>query len=227
MGTDLPSPRNTTLPEVPPSITTVEDLADYVKKLKDAVSNDYTAQFDNADAVRSAVDGLIPNQTGNGGKFLGTDGSILSWLLTLPDQATHGGQYLTTDGSVSSWAVSGGGAKFKVKKYTRNLTSGGEDVGYTGAGFTPKAIVVVAGLAGASRMSVGVDDGTTPGSIGAAFGFGVDNFMTNDYCIYMESTTGVNEYAIVKSWDADGMTLTWAKNGAPSGTATFYVLYIG
>lgn len=58
------------------------------------------------DTEISNIDAL-PSQTGNGGKFLGTDGSIASWesVDALPSQSTHSGQFLTTDGSSASWAT--------------------------------------------------------------------------------------------------------------------------
>ena len=48
-----------------------------------------------------------PSQSGNGGKFLQTDGTIASWQTvdTLPSQTGNSGKYLTTDGSSPSWAV--------------------------------------------------------------------------------------------------------------------------
>jgi len=49
----------------------------------------------------------LPDQTGNGGKYLGTDGSNLSWntVDALPSQGGNNGKFLTTDGSVASWAT--------------------------------------------------------------------------------------------------------------------------
>lgn len=48
-----------------------------------------------------------PTQTGNGGKYLTTDGSATSWATVdaLPDQTSNSGKYLTTDGSVASWEL--------------------------------------------------------------------------------------------------------------------------
>jgi hypothetical protein len=49
----------------------------------------------------------FPSQTGNNGKYLTTNGSILSWSTVdaLPSQAGNAGKYLTTDGVNASWAV--------------------------------------------------------------------------------------------------------------------------
>jgi len=47
----------------------------------------------------------LPDQEGNSGKFLSTDGSDTSWQTVdaLPDQTGNSGKYLTTDGSIASW----------------------------------------------------------------------------------------------------------------------------
>jgi len=44
----------------------------------------------------------VPDQTGNSGKVLKTDGSTLSWGDGLPTGGTAG-QYITTDGTTASW----------------------------------------------------------------------------------------------------------------------------
>jgi hypothetical protein len=47
-----------------------------------------------------------PDQTGNSGKFLSTDGTDVSWesVDALPTQTGNSGKYLTTNGTVASWA---------------------------------------------------------------------------------------------------------------------------
>lgn len=49
--------------------------------------------------------GNFPTQTGNIGKYLTTDGSVLSWATVdaLPSQAGNNGKYLKTNGSIASW----------------------------------------------------------------------------------------------------------------------------
>lgn len=48
---------------------------------------------------------LVPDQTGNSGKFLTTNGTSSSWATVdaLPSQSGNAGKYLTTDGSTASW----------------------------------------------------------------------------------------------------------------------------
>jgi hypothetical protein len=48
-----------------------------------------------------------PLQSGNTGKFLTTDGSVVSWATVdaLPSQTNNSGKYLTTNGTSASWAT--------------------------------------------------------------------------------------------------------------------------
>lgn len=49
----------------------------------------------------------LPDQTGNNGKFLSTNGTTASWETVggLPDQTGQSGKFLTTDGTDASWAT--------------------------------------------------------------------------------------------------------------------------
>lgn len=49
----------------------------------------------------------LPDQTGQSGKFLTTDGTDASWgtVNTLPDQTGQSGKFLTTDGTDASWGT--------------------------------------------------------------------------------------------------------------------------
>ena len=56
--------------------------------------------------VRYSSD-TVPALSGNTGKYLTTDGTVVSWgtVNALPAQTSNGGKYLTTDGSAASWAT--------------------------------------------------------------------------------------------------------------------------
>ena len=61
----------------------------------------------------ATVDAL-PSQTGNSGKYLTTDGSNASWelIVALPDQTGNAGKFLTTDGTNASWTTTIDGGTF-------------------------------------------------------------------------------------------------------------------
>lgn len=61
-------------------------------------------------ATQAALNGkqdALPSQTGNNGKFLGTNGTTLSWntVDALPSQTGNNGKFLTTNGTTASWAT--------------------------------------------------------------------------------------------------------------------------
>jgi len=49
-------------------------------------------------------EGSLPDQTGNSGKFLTTDGTDAAWEAPLPDQSGNSGYFLSTDGTDAIWA---------------------------------------------------------------------------------------------------------------------------
>ncbi len=51
----------------------------------------------------TAFNAALPSQTGNGGKFVTTDGTNASWAAVFPDQTGNDGKYLKTNGSTTSW----------------------------------------------------------------------------------------------------------------------------
>lgn len=55
----------------------------------------------------TTIAGELPSQTLQGGKYLTTDGSVLSWAVVdaLPSQSGQTGKYLTTNGSAASWST--------------------------------------------------------------------------------------------------------------------------
>jgi hypothetical protein len=61
---------------------------------------------DGTNAAWQDVPDPLPSQSGNSGKFLSTDGSSASWGSVpdpVPDQAGNSGKFLSTDGSSTSW----------------------------------------------------------------------------------------------------------------------------
>lgn len=52
------------------------------------------------------LEGELPDQSGQSGKFLTTNGTVASWaeVDALPSQSGQSGKYLTTNGTTASWA---------------------------------------------------------------------------------------------------------------------------
>lgn len=112
----------------------------------------------------------------------------------------------------------------QIIEITRSSSSESGDVSYTGVGFKPSRLVVLA-----------VSDGTLYNSIG------ISDKDKNCKCIYQSSDntyhinsknlitysnySGWAQNATVKSYDDDGFTLTWAKIGTPvTGNISIIIL---
>ena len=69
----------------------------------------------------------LPDQTGNIGKYLTTDGATLSWATVnaLPSQTGNDGKFLFTDGTTATWSnpVRGISATVNDANITLNLTN--------------------------------------------------------------------------------------------------------
>jgi hypothetical protein len=117
------------------------------------------------------------------------------------------------------------GSSFKVKKLTRDLSLASGDVAYTGFGFTPKAVIVLCSD-NTNSSSIGIDDGTTCGLV---LEYSSTHAEFSDYVALVQKSDGSANYqtAIVKTFDVDGITLTWGSTGTLSGTAALHVLAIG
>jgi hypothetical protein len=59
-------------------------------------------------SANTAINNLLPDQLGNDGKFLATDGIECSWQAPIAPQAANAGKYLTTDGTTTSWTAGAG-----------------------------------------------------------------------------------------------------------------------
>lgn len=51
-----------------------------------------------------AFSASLPNQAGNAGKFVTTDGTSASWASVYPSQTGNAGKFLSTNGASASWA---------------------------------------------------------------------------------------------------------------------------
>lgn len=111
----------------------------------------------------------------------------------------------------------------KTVTITRDLTVASGNVAYTGAGFTPTALVACGGPASGIQYQTvfGMADSARGGS-DATFNGGI---VSVPALIYLTDATGAHtQQASVASYDADGFTLTWTKSGTPTGTATIYIM---
>lgn len=115
-------------------------------------------------------------------------------------------------------------ARLSVVSFTRDLSTASGSQAVTGVGFLPRAIVFI-GSNSASTIwpTVGVIAALS-GSKGAISSFSNGYTETNPLLPVVNTGGGNYQQGGISSYDADGFTISWTKNGTPTGTATFYAL---
>jgi len=104
----------------------------------------------------------------------------------------------------------------KVGTFTRDMATASGDVGYTGVGFKPGLVILIAALNDVATLwSVGFSDGTTHGGMNQNY---VPVMYIGTIPIYIRKASGDYQYAPTATMDADGFTLPWSKAGTPTGT---------
>lgn len=122
--------------------------------------------------------------------------------------------FMNAGGTAPEWAQG-----IKVITSTRDMTAASGDVAYTGVGFKPSLIIFQGAVHTHLVPGWGVVDATSKhfvsyDNVGNCYRAGTD---------WAFLIIGGPNYqgAILKTFDADGFTLTWTKSGSPSGTITF------
>lgn len=152
----------------------------------------------------ASITGLYPS--GASGSVLTSVGNTLNPVYAIPS--------------------AGSALSSKVITATRDLTAANGDVAYTGVGFKPSSIIAIASVNDSYTQSFGMVDSLSgmgylyfPISASGKAETGTGNFL-----IGMTTYASNFQTAQLKTFDTDGFTLTWAKNGTPSGTFTMIFL---
>ena len=183
----------------------------------DTVENTWTAKYitDLNTAVNAIEGGSMLDDTAGG-----TDAEVTK-------APTSNVMY---DHGVATTGVHGVGAlgfkvTSKLKEETRDMTAASGDVSYTGYGFSPTALIMQAVVDATTIFALGFADVNV-----ADYGIWHNPeglwIQTSGLLVLRETTAGgVQQYAVIKSRDADGFSITWTKTGTPSaGTASIQVL---
>lgn len=111
----------------------------------------------------------------------------------------------------------------KIININRDATAASGDVSYTGVGFMPTAMVITYGISSTYNFGMGMVDSakTVNTSSNDATAF---NIRHNPGYLVTAYPSGGSQFAILKTWDADGFTLTWTKSGSPTGTIALFCL---
>lgn len=108
----------------------------------------------------------------------------------------------------------------KTGTFTRDLAAVSGDVSYTGVGFVPTSIHL-SGVISSTCMSVGYSDSAGGeqcifSAMSAAY---TQGGQSANLCLLVVAASNF-QTALLKTYDADGFTLTWGKTNSPTGTAS-------
>jgi hypothetical protein len=117
-----------------------------------------------------------------------------------------------------------GDLQTRVILVSRDMTAVSGDVSYTGTGFIPTAMIAFGSISGGLNMMWGAVDSAK--NYGRLIDITNQTYADgNSKFIDIQTVVNVDmQSAIVKSFDANGFTLTWTKTGTPTGTANFVIL---
>jgi hypothetical protein len=127
--------------------------------------------------------------------------------------------FMNAAGTAPQWANG-----MKVIMTTRALDGATADVAYTGVGFKPSGLVAIATIDGADKLSVGFYGGGVNACIGQ---YGAITYQANiGFLIIYDNAPDKYQTASVKSFDADGLTVTWTRGpgGSAAGTIKFALM---
>lgn len=119
------------------------------------------------------------------------------------------------------------GIKVKVGSFTRDSSLATGTQAVTGLGFSPKALIIVAGQTSSSEVSWGFNDAITGRTISDYNLITAGIYNTDQARLIGCFESGANYYlGTLSSFDADGFTISWTKAGLPTGTLTMNYLAI-
>jgi hypothetical protein len=128
--------------------------------------------------------------------------------------------FVGTSGGTIEWSS---GVKFIATTKDISLDA---DWAITGVGFKPSWVMAIVGADPIGYASIGFSSVDGDGSW-------ANDYMQSDansnivgaYLYLLKTDTGVYNLAVVKSWDADGITLDLTKGGSPTGTVAVKLLF--
>lgn len=121
------------------------------------------------------------------------------------------------DGTITLAKLSTGPLSSKIIQFTRDATATGGDVSHTGVGFTPSSIHFLMNIDNTLFRSDGVSDPAK--ASWSIYQSAANKWYSQVGCIVNSDQGSYAQGAVVKSYDADGFTLTWTKIGTvPAGT---------
>ena len=115
----------------------------------------------------------------------------------------------------------------KTTVASRDLTAASGDVSYTGVDFLPTSVVALGSdyFATAPWHSIGFADSAKSARVTWIRYTGNSN-SESGFLVFFDVASGAAQAATLKSYDADGGTLTWTKVGSPTGTGIIQFMWM-
>ncbi len=190
--------------------------------IRDGVSGTWDTLAEIATGLAARIVGPATAANNNVALFDGTTGKLLK-----DGGATSatGLALLAAASAAAGFDILGAATRFKVGSFTRDLTAASGNVAYTGIGFQPKAVLMIAVVAATKTACWGFAAGAG-GHVVNERGDDANLDVNTNYCINATTSAGSGHYQIagIATFDSDGFTLTWTKGNAPTGTLT--VIYL-
>ena len=142
-----------------------------------------------------------------------------SVLARLAKGAANLKMFMNAGATAPEWATG-----VKIITFTRNIAAADGDVAYTGVGFKPSCVIFMAIVNGTTKHSIGYD--ALSNGLGVLIAYGAASSWINDAAksITLHDGSAANQYGNIKTFDADGFTITYGHDGSPTGIATIYAL---
>ena len=166
----------------------------------------------------------ITNSGGDSQIAVASNSTLLAYDTTLPATISTSGATGSAVTSARRDHVHAGSLQSKIVQFSRTASAGAGDQAISGAGFTPTTVQVMGvvndqakGTWGWGDSDLGETAVTMKGATPVYFGY--------DDMLMLLGTSPNQMYAVLKSLDSDGCTLTWTK--VNSGVETYnYILFL-
>jgi hypothetical protein len=114
-------------------------------------------------------------------------------------------------------------SKYVTFSYNLATASGSQSI--TGVGFKPSTLIVLGFVNATNTVSIGFADAGRTGAAVTWYGSNLGTGGAHPFEAFLANGAGA-DFATgdISSYDSDGFTISWTKNGSPTGTVTWSVL---